>query len=99
MSYRPITYCKSCNEPFDVYRDPDDRVCDSCLETMGEDDEPEEDCDRCNGSGLIARNCSSGSYRCAGPVPEDTGVNCYEDFCDCGTGMTMRNQERRARAR
>ena len=34
MSYRPITYCRSCGEPFDVYRAPEDRLCDGCLETM-----------------------------------------------------------------
>jgi hypothetical protein len=42
MSYRPTTYCRVCNEPFDVYRAPEDRICDGCLETMGED---EDECD------------------------------------------------------
>lgn len=30
MSYEPITYCRQCYEPFDVYHAPDERVCDSC---------------------------------------------------------------------
>ena len=30
MGYEPTTYCKECGDPFDVYRAPDDRVCDVC---------------------------------------------------------------------
>jgi hypothetical protein len=32
MGYRPITYCVLCEEPFDVYRAPEDRICESCQE-------------------------------------------------------------------
>ena len=32
MGYEPVTYCRQCYEPFDVYRAPDDRVCDDCAQ-------------------------------------------------------------------
>jgi hypothetical protein len=32
MGYEPTTYCKRCNEPFDVYRAPEERICDDCIE-------------------------------------------------------------------
>ncbi|KKN52639.1 hypothetical protein LCGC14_0610330 [marine sediment metagenome] len=34
MSYEPVTYCDMCNEPFDVHRAPDDRLCDECAEII-----------------------------------------------------------------
>lgn len=32
MSWEPTTYCKECGEAFDVYRAPDERICESCQE-------------------------------------------------------------------
>lgn len=32
MGYEPTTYCKLCGEPFDVYRAPEERICDCCRE-------------------------------------------------------------------
>lgn len=32
MGYEPITHCHECGMSFDVYRAPDDRVCDCCKE-------------------------------------------------------------------
>lgn len=32
MSWRPETFCKKCDEPFEVYTAPEDRVCESCQE-------------------------------------------------------------------
>lgn len=32
MRHEPITYCKGCCEPFDVYRAPGDQICDGCLD-------------------------------------------------------------------
>lgn len=32
MGYEPTTHCNECGEPFDVYRAPDDRICDCCKE-------------------------------------------------------------------
>lgn len=32
MSYRPITYCVLCEEPFEEYTAPEDRLCESCKE-------------------------------------------------------------------
>lgn len=29
----PITNCSKCGDAFDVYRAPDERICDGCLET------------------------------------------------------------------
>ena len=34
MSYEPITYCAVCNEPFDVYRAPEDRRCEGCIDVL-----------------------------------------------------------------
>jgi predicted nucleic acid-binding Zn ribbon protein len=36
MGWEPITYCKECGEAFDVYRAPDDRLCDDCKEFLEE---------------------------------------------------------------
>lgn len=35
MTYEPTTFCEVCGDPFDVYRAPDERVCESCAETAG----------------------------------------------------------------
>lgn len=32
MTAEPITYCTDCGETFDVYRAPDERICDCCRE-------------------------------------------------------------------
>ena len=32
MSWRPETFCKLCDEPFEVYMAPEERVCDECRE-------------------------------------------------------------------
>ena len=32
MGWEPMTYCRDCGEPFDVYQAPDERVCDNCKE-------------------------------------------------------------------
>lgn len=32
MGWEPITYCRECDEPFDVYAPPGMRVCESCAE-------------------------------------------------------------------
>ncbi len=32
MGREPVTYCEHCGQPFDVYRDPEDRLCDACIE-------------------------------------------------------------------
>lgn len=34
MSYEPITYCRYCEEAFDVYHAPDERICDLCKEQL-----------------------------------------------------------------
>lgn len=31
MGYEPTTHCLKCGEPFDVYRDPQDQLCEDCL--------------------------------------------------------------------
>ena len=36
MSYRPITYCNTCGEAFDVYREPGNRRCDECVDKLVE---------------------------------------------------------------
>ena len=33
MGYEPTTKCSKCGDAFDVYRAPNDRICDGCLET------------------------------------------------------------------
>jgi len=30
MGWEPITFCKDCGEPFDVYMAPEHRICDCC---------------------------------------------------------------------
>jgi hypothetical protein len=41
-----------------------------------------EECSKCRGSGEIACRTRDGSYKCAGPVPDDArgvfSVNCFE---------------------
>lgn len=32
MGYAPVTYCRECSEPFDVYRAPEERLCEGCQE-------------------------------------------------------------------
>lgn len=32
MGWEPVTFCKICGDPFDVYRAPDERVCEGCKE-------------------------------------------------------------------
>lgn len=34
MSWEPVTYCNECNEPFDVYQAPEDRICECCKELI-----------------------------------------------------------------
>lgn len=34
MGWEPITHCRDCSEPFDVYRAPGERICDACAETI-----------------------------------------------------------------
>lgn len=34
MGYEPTTYCKLCNEPFDAYVAPEERICSSCIEIV-----------------------------------------------------------------
>ena len=34
MGYEPTTYCYVCKEPFDVYREPSNRRCDGCIDTL-----------------------------------------------------------------
>ncbi len=36
MGWEPITECKICGDQFDVYRAPDERICESCLELTDE---------------------------------------------------------------
>ncbi len=31
MGYEPTTFCTECGDPFDVYRAPEERVCDNCM--------------------------------------------------------------------
>lgn len=33
MGFEPITNCSKCGDPFDVYREPGNRICDGCLGT------------------------------------------------------------------
>ncbi len=63
MSWEPITYCRVCDEPFDVYAAPDERVCDGCKELLCADCPSHVECiisPRCVGvggfaPGLVAR--------------------------------------------
>lgn len=41
MGYRPTTFCEDCREPFDVFADPGERVCESCLEIRAAETEQE----------------------------------------------------------
>lgn len=34
MGWEPTTYCRMCDEPFDVYRAPEERICECCIEDM-----------------------------------------------------------------
>lgn len=34
MGREPVTYCRQCYEPFDVYMPPDQRVCEGCSTTI-----------------------------------------------------------------
>lgn len=34
MSREPTTYCYVCDDPFDVYREPGNRRCDGCIDTL-----------------------------------------------------------------
>ena len=49
MGYEPATTCLRCGEPFDVYRDPSDRICEDCeadFEALDLEDQIEELLDR-----------------------------------------------------
>jgi hypothetical protein len=35
MGWEPTTYCQLCEEPFDVYRAEEDRICECCQEDLG----------------------------------------------------------------
>ena len=34
MGYEPITYCRKCNEPFDVYHTRESQICVNCIERL-----------------------------------------------------------------
>ena len=34
MGWEPTTFCKECDEPFDVYHALDERICESCKEEI-----------------------------------------------------------------
>lgn len=51
------------------------------------------ECEQCRDYGTIARHTGSGSYRCAGPVPDDAR-GCYEDYCDCPEGAKLIREDR-----
>ena len=34
MGWEPITYCRECGDAFDVYRAPEERVCECCAELL-----------------------------------------------------------------
>jgi hypothetical protein len=34
MGWEPITYCRECGEPFDVYMAPGERLCECCIEIL-----------------------------------------------------------------
>jgi hypothetical protein len=36
MSYRPIVYCRECNEPMDVWTELQERICDECRQRRWE---------------------------------------------------------------
>jgi hypothetical protein len=55
-------------------------------------------CDLCKDYGIVARRVNTGTYVCAGPVPEDAR-RVYEDFCECEEGQRMRSEDRRVWAK
>lgn len=34
MGWEPITYCRECSEPFEVYMAPEDRICEGCRDAF-----------------------------------------------------------------
>lgn len=93
MGYIPTTHCNECGDPFDVYRAPDDRICDCCKEAAP----VTRTCEECGGHGWvpgtdIQPDCCGRVHElgyCRGDCAVPVQVETQEECAACGgTGRT-----------
>lgn len=87
MSYEPTTYCRYCTEPFDVYHAPDERICDSCKETLPKLERAEIGVDGNCGFALLGADLQVGEaefVEIESPTEASQNPNRYHDSEWCG---------------